>query len=264
MADEELPPEEVETAPVDAPESQEGAEEAQEEQAPPSLEDVASNMGWAPKENWRGDPDKWKPAHEFVQTTADINSKLSKSVRGLETRLDAMSRTSAAMAERAVAEERSKWEAQFNEAVEVGDAKAARQASEAIKQIETHKPQQGPAPEAQAFLERNTWMESDKEAAVWAQTRAGQLAEQGLSAAKQLEIVEREAKDFFPQHFKQPDKPKPAPLSKPGNRGGKPRGKSFATLPKEAQAEALDFEKRRGVDKEEFAKEYYAQMEARS
>jgi len=262
MADEDLPPMEeqgAEGVPAEIVEQQPDEQPGEDtEQQPLTVEDLAADMGWSPKENWRGDPDKWKPAHEFVRHTVDVNRNLSGSIKRLESRVETMARTSAKLTEDAVAKARQDALAERQRAFDEGDNEAFQQAEQKLRQIEA---QPAPTPpETQDFVERNAWFGKDAEATQWATTRAGELAQQGFSPARQLAIVEREAKQYFPEHFEEAAKPaaaKPAPLSRPGVRSSAPAKKGFSSLPAEVKSAALDYEKRGVCTKEEYAETYY-------
>lgn len=253
MEEEQLPPEGGEG--IDAPVIE---EEIQQETQPISVEELATDMGWTPQDKWRGDPEKWKPADEFVRKTVDVNKGLGERLKGLETQISTMARTSAELTERAVAKERERLLAERQEAFEIGDQAAFNRAE---KELQTLPNVSQEPPETISFKERNAhWFEKDKEATSWAINRAGQLGQQGItSPARQLAIVEREAKELFPEYFEEAPKPKAAPLNKPGNRGSSPQVKGFSSLPKEVQDAALSYEKRGVCSKEEYAKIYYEQ-----
>jgi hypothetical protein len=228
--------------------------------APRTVEDIAQGMGWAPREQWRGDPAKWKPADEFVATTAEINSKLSTRLKGLEDQLSSINRTNAAMMEKALAEQRQKLLTERREAIEYGDVAKVDALDQELQALPT--PQPAPPPEAVSFIERNaSWWEKDQEATAWARNRAGELGQQGIGPARQIAIVERELAQFFPEYAPQDKpKPRPAPLTQPGARSATPRGKTFADLPKEAQEAALYFEKK-GVSREDYIKSFFEGQE---
>ena len=59
LAPAETPPEEPRKAPEEPPERKEAE--------PPDTEEKARQLGWRPKEEWKGDPDKWVSAEEFVE-----------------------------------------------------------------------------------------------------------------------------------------------------------------------------------------------------
>lgn len=259
--EDDLPPEVEDAGDIDAPVEDTPVDDTPE--APPSLEDVASRMGWSPKDNWRGDPDKWKPAHEFVAATADINSKLSTKLSSMEQRLDVISRTSAAMTEQALAKQRQELLEAREEAFHTGDADAFNKADAQLAKL----PQTvvtGPPAEVQQWVEKNSnWFQKDRAATAWAQVRAWELAKNGLDAETQLTIVEREARQLFPEFFEhEKPKAKPVPLSEPGKRGVGAKAKTYANLPPEAKAAADDFHARGRCTRDEYAKTYFEQMEA--
>lgn len=228
----------------------------------PSLEDVASRMGWSPKDQWRGDPEKWKPAHEYISATADINHKLVNKLNSFEQRMGHMARTSAAITERAIAQERQRILEAREEAITMGDHDGVRQADRQLQTLPAMEPDL--PPEAKEFKERNKWFDSDPEVTQWAINRAQQLSEQGLGAKRQLEIVEREAKGLFPDLFPV-EKPqaKAVPLSQPGKRGqSAPQGKTYANLPPEAKKAADEFARAGRCSVEEYAKVYFEEQDS--
>lgn len=267
MENEDLPPDGEEAGTIDAPVENVATteENTNAQDAPPTVEDLASEMGWRPQDQWRGDPDKWKPAHEFMRSTVDVNHKLNNRLKTFEDQLSTMARTSAHLTERAVAQERQRLLDERQKAFEEGDAEAFNRVDKQLSELKAPEPVNTPAPEVQEFMGRNTWFGQDRDATAWAHNRAGELAKQGISAARQLAIVEREAKNLFPELFpdEQPKpKPKAAHLNAPGSRGGKVATKGFAALPADAQAAALDYEKRGICSKDEYAKIYFDEQEA--
>lgn len=237
----------------------EETEAVEVEQAEPvTIEGLAGEMGWRPKEDWKGDPDKWKPAHEYVRSTVDVNRKVVNRLKGVEDQLARVARTSVSITEREVAKERERLMQEREEAFDAGDRDAfVRAERELAKVVEV-----APAPvpdETHSFVERNAnWFQKDKEATAWAVNRANELAATGLGPARQLAIVEREAKTMFPEFFEaEKPKPKAAPLNTPGARSAVSAKKGFASLPADAQKAALDFEAKRGINREEYAKIYY-------
>jgi len=237
----------------------EATEAVEVEQAEPvTVEGLAGEMGWRPKEDWKGDPDKWKPAHEYVRSTVDVNRKVVNRLKGVEDQLARVARTSVSITEREVAKERERLMQEREEAFDAGDRDAfVRAERELAKVVEV-----APAPvpdETHSFIERNAnWFQKDQEATAWAINRTNELAATGLGHARQLAIVEREAKQMFPEFFEaEKPKPKAAPLNTPGARSAVSAKKGFASLPADAQKAALDFEAKRGINREEYAKIYY-------
>lgn len=227
------------------------------EPQPISVDDLATEMGWTPQDKWKGDPEKWKPSSEFMRHTVDVNRNLSGKLKGLEDQVSNMARTSAQVAELAVARERERLMAERQEAFDVGDSDAFNAADRKLVTIPAVAPVA--PPEAQEFVKRNAWFNQDQEATAWAINRAEELHKQGLGTARQLAIVEREAKNMFPELFEETPKSKAAPLNRPGNRGAAVQAKGFSTLPDDVKAAAQDYAKRGVCTTEEYAKIYYEQ-----
>ena len=144
------------------------------------------------------------------------------------------------------------------EAFDAGDRDAFQKAERELAKVATVAPPTVPD-ETHSFIERNAnWFQKDQEATAWAINRTNELAATGLGHARQLAIVEREAKTMFPEFFEaEKPKPKAAPLNNPGTRVAATSRKGFASLPADAQKAALDFEAKRGINREEYAKIYY-------
>lgn len=228
--------------------------------SPPTVDDLASEMGWRPKDEWRGDPDKWKPAHEFMRATVDVNRKVTNRLKGVEDQLATMARTSAQITEQALAKQRQEILDARKDAIDMGDHAAVDEADRALRELPQFEPAAVIPSEVQDFKSRNTWFGQDKDATVWATNRAGELARQGISEARQVQIVEREAKGLFPELFPEAaPRAKPAPLNAPGNRGGKTAARGFSAMPSDAQKAALEYEKRGVCSKEEYARTFFEQ-----
>lgn len=260
---EDLPSAVEEAGASDAPEVVDTQDTTTEEQpSAPTLEELAGEMGWRPQDQWKGDPTKWKPAHDFVRSTVDVNHKLTNRLKGVEEQIGAMARTSAQLTERAVAEMRDKLLAQREEAFDLNDREAFQKAEQALRELPT--PQPATSNETQAFIERNAaWWNKDQEATAFAFNRCDELSKMGLSQARQIATVEREMKTYFPELFAEETKstpPKPAPLNPPGNRGSAPTPKGFNALPSDAKSAALDYEKRGICTRDEYAKLYFEEQ----
>jgi hypothetical protein len=259
VADEtELAPEEeleTEVAPV---------EEAEVETQPDPIEGLASKLGWVPKDQFRGNPDDWKPAEDFIVAGKDIQRNLSRDVRELRGTVENMSRTSATLLEQQLARQKAELEARFNAAVEEGDPEAARTISTQIDQLATTAPAaKGPTPAGVAFAEKHSsWFNKDPEATRYAAARAQHYADQGLSDARQLQAVEKDMREIFPDLFPAPTKA-PATVTAPGSRaaGNSGRKKGFHDLPAEAQKVARDMADRGLIKIDDYVTNYFAQPE---
>lgn len=214
----------------------------------PTIEGLAEKMGWTPEETWRGDPEKWKPADQFLESTVDINTGLSTKLKGMESKLDQVVRTSARITEQQVAKAREDVQAERQEAFDAGDTEAFNKAEEKLQTLNVPDPSVTP-PETVAFIERNSsWWNSDADAQQYAVGLAGEVSK--LPAAKQIEYVERKMKDVYPEYFPDKVKPKAPALNKPGARQAVKKTAGIASLPKEAQAMYRDYAKKGMTEKD--------------
>lgn len=163
----------------------------------------ARRMGWVPKDEFRGDPDRWRPADEFVERGTNMLPIVQEQYRRLDSRYAEMEKRFADsqqalidLTERArKADERAYQramrdiEAKRQAAVASADTEAFREAEREMRELQDgqgvavrEKPQQtraqapqppepraptqqeGPAPEVLAFIRENPWFESDHDA----------------------------------------------------------------------------------------------------
>ena len=220
-------------------------------QTPSDIESLATEMGWAPKDQWRGNPDDWKDAKAFLKTTVEINRTLSKDVRELKQTTARMAKASATMMERALAEQREELEARFEAAVAANNPKAAREAQKALSKLD--EPGEA-ADHVSDFAARNPWFKTDPEAAAFAYAICE--ANKTLPAEEQLKLAEEGVRKRFPEHFPKSKAPQPAVADAGTRAAAQPKGKTFADLPRDAQAACLQFEKK-GVKRADYVKSYF-------
>lgn len=238
-----------------------------------SIEDVASRMGWSPKEKWHGPAEKWKPADEFLISTVDINHKLARDLKATKESVDRISRTSAAIAEREIERRMAELSARHDAAVEAGDKEGAKRLG-----VEIAKAQAAPATTQDAslikdFEARNPWFGEDPDASDLAYKTAEMWMRKGADHATQMQKAEEVVRKRFPTLFEggkpaaqeaQPEARKPAPaVNSPATRTGatNPHKKGQADLPEPARRAAVhamkDFVRRGRCTEEEYWKMYF-------
>jgi len=233
-----------------------------DEQPAPAFdpETFASELGWSPQDKWRGDPEAWKPADEFLRETVTINKTQRRETKALKDELARISRATESIVERTRREERDKVSSEFRDAVEMGDFARAEQATAKLNQIEASAPEKAPPPTVTDFIDRNkSWFNVNQAATALAQAVCSDGAAKGVAAEQQLEEAEREVRKRFPELFPQARKGQAAVNEQQGRTartGGNSRAKGFGDLPADAKAVALKFEKQ-GVKREAFAAEYW-------
>lgn len=234
----------------------------------PSLEDIASQMGWVPAEKFKGPEDKWKPADKFIIDGKDIQERQSRELKGIRETLETIKATSSSIMVERLAEQHKELSAKYENAVERGDKDEIWQTANAIRDLQTKAEPSRPlaAPETLAWVERNQRVKNDPLA--WNRALAVNDAYARSfpqsTPAEQLAYTEQILKGEYPALFD--DKAAPtvnAPASR--NSGpGKTTGKTAADLPKEARAQADDLVERKLIPSvESYAKHYFEQAEKR-
>lgn len=194
-----------------------------------SIETRARNMGWTPKEQFRGDPSRWVDATTFVdrgermlpllqernraldQTVTALKSESAESKRLLADLLHRTRRAEKLGYDRAMRE----LQAKRSEAVAAGDAEAFNKVEQEIQGM-------GPAPEAPpavaataaanpnepnpvvtAWVKRNRWFNADPIANAAAVAALTQVEREfpGDSLEEHLVEVEKRVAARFPEHF---------------------------------------------------------------
>ena len=257
MADEEeLPPKEGEEGEVVV------AADPVGEPVPNPIEALASEMGWRPKEQYEGDPEKWKPADQFIKDGRDIQRTTARELREIRETVGRMASTHSQLMDQQLRERDEFWKAKQQEAWEANDKPTFEQASAIREQIAKAAPQ-GPPPEVDSWVKRNAWFTADPVA----HNFAVQVCElnKNLPYGQQLELAEKEVRKRFPEHFPAPAKA-PAQVAASTTRAAPSRGngKTFNDLPREAQEAAKRFEAERGVPKERYTELYFKNQEQRA
>lgn len=253
----------------------------------PEIEQRARRMGWSPKEDFRGDPDKWvdpetyvKRAEEVLPIAKGTIKKLEETVVGMERRLAQQAKTFEEFNEYHKGTAKREYERALEtlkkereEAVVDGDLERFKETEDKIKELDdshpgvkkadngdADKPQEEPAG-FKAWREANTWFEKDPEMTKFAIRYANGLAAEGttLKGDDFMEEVTREVKARFPKKFTNPRRDEAAPVGggAPPGSGGK-RGRGYADLPPDAKAACDKYVKDiPGFTKEQYVEEYF-------
>lgn len=228
------------------------------------IEALAAEMGWAPKDQFRGDEADWKPASEFIKAGRDINRSMARELRGVREEVTRIAQTSAQITADKIAERDAYWQGVHAKAVEDGDGAVAKRAVDELVKLksETTAAPAGPPPETTDFIERHkAWFGKDPLATSRAKRLADELAADGYDTAEQLRQVERAIRKEFPEHFPAVKQPAGVQTGQARNANRANRQKGFADMPAESQAMARDYLERHGIPLEKTAASYWAQNE---
>lgn len=237
---------------------------ARGEASAPDLESLARDMGWRPKEDWKGDDSGWRDAGEFVKHTVDANRTLKRELGEVKDVVKGLSKTNERILERELAKQRKALERQFAEAVDANDPTAARQVSAQIDALERQSSPSGPLTEEQKvqyqrqFKAENPWFGVDTEATAYATAMAGVANQEGKSPEQQLAFAAEKVRKRFPELFDKPVTQRNAPSVEGGQRGAPPPKKTYPPAVLNAARQAV--ERKRADSVQEYLAMYDAEM----
>jgi hypothetical protein len=228
------------------------------EEAPQrDFESEARDLGWLPKEEFKGDPTRWTDAETFVKKGDEVmplikaqNKRLKREIDDLKKQFRQASSHFGKAEERAYTRALADLTARQEEAVKEGDLDAHRAISKEIgelsKDMPGGKPNQATAEEAREawddWREKNEWYDranlaSAPEIDVNARLYADRMTEKHIAKTETMPPVEFFAyigelvKEKYPSVGAKQPRPKP-PSDVAGPTGGRPpnRGKSWADM----------------------------------
>lgn len=188
-------------------------------------EEEARNSGWRPKDEWQGDPNKWRPAKEFVER-GELFGKIDTLGRDLKDTKKALKmlqehHTKVRETEytRAVNElkalqkqhlESGNSEGYLETSELLTDIKAEQKAREVLEANTPQQPQQDPR--FMGWVEKNKWYAQDNQMRAYADNLGLGYAQQnpGIDPEEVLKYVTAEVRTRFKDRFTNPNRKKPS------------------------------------------------------
>jgi hypothetical protein len=210
-------------------------------------ESEAREQGWKPKEEYEGDPEKWRPAKEFVERgelfgKIDVlGRELKETKKALKMLQEHNLKIKETEYKRAVDELKALQKKHLEEGNSDGylettelltDLKAEQKAREAVSQVQ---PQQVD-PRFNAWVETNKWYAQDAELREYADVVGMGYAQKnpGLDPEDVLKFVAAQVKLRYPNKFQNPNRNKPSAVE----------GASTTSSPKTNSFELTDDERK--------------------
>ncbi len=264
--------EEVETEEVETDESEQG------EQPDPEMESRARRLGWAPKDDFRGNPDLWVDAATFVQRGEEVMPILKATNRKLEGKIGELEQTLKDFADHHTKTQQRMYQKAIRDlkveqrkAAEEGDVsrfdQIEQQVQDVVKDATSGKPngaatdQQAKVdPVAKEWAQDNRWFREDPELGNFAATYHETLlkTKPGLTLEENLQEVTKATKRAYPEKFSNPKRNGAQTVE--GNPGPKSKGgKGYSDLPAEAKAACDRFVKQGLMKKEDYVKDYFTE-----
>jgi hypothetical protein len=236
-----------------AEEIKDGADEKGETGEPEVSAEViakAEKMGWTPKDQFRGDPAKWRPADEFVERGENMlpllraqSKRQEREIAELKAGMKELGEYHTKTEQRAYAKAIQDLREQRAAAIAAGDGVAFDKVDGEIDRLKKDLESKAPPaqkdendPAFQEWLSRNRWAE-DEEMQFVGEGIAKSLVKKGEKATglDLLDLVTKEVKRRYPERFENPRR-NAAPSVEGGSGPRKGGGKSFADMPADARA----------------------------
>lgn len=252
-------------------ENDDGAgEDDQQGAESPDVEALAREMGWAPADEWRGDPEKHVDARTFIKTGPEI---LKTTLRKQDEKLDAVNETLQGMTRAAKSAEQRAYDravadlkTEQEEAVADGDVAEFKRLDNEIDRLAPPAADTEGGIEARAeadfkeFRSGNEWYGKDYELSVYADGIAPHVGEahQGPEFYEELGKAVREK---FPEKFVNSQRQRPASVEGGGDTdgtGGKVSAKTYKDLPMEAKQACDEFVEDGVLSQADYVKDYFA------
>lgn len=206
-------------------EIQTGQEAPINEPAPlPSLEDQARDMGWRPREEYEGDPNKWVDASIFVARAPlfDKIDELKRHNKTLERGIEALKQHQTKLSEAAYRKAMNELKAEKQRAAAEGDLEKLEEVRDQMQELRENQiaaPEPAtaqPPPEFVNWQNENKWYETDEDMRAFADGIGVKLHQRGLSPDQVLKEVSERVKKAFPQKFSSPARQRPSAVDASG------------------------------------------------
>ena len=207
---------------VDAP-----AVEQQEQQLAPvdSHEEQAREQGWRPKEEWDGDPEKWRPAKEFVERGElfgkidSMGKELKETRKALKMLQDHHTKVKETEYNRAVVELKALQKKHLEEGnsdgyLETSELLTDLKAEQKAREVAAEMTPQQPHPDFVSWVNSNKWYTADVEMHDYADAVGQRYASNnpGIDPNAVLNFVSKQVRNRFKEKFQNPNRGKPSPV----------------------------------------------------
>ena len=236
----------------------------------------ASKIGWTPKDHFRGDPEKWVSAKEFLRRGEEQLPLVKAELRRTQDRLAAQEALTKKLADHHKKTEQMAYDRaltdlkrQRAEAISELNGSLVNDIDDKLDELKAKKqPEQQQAADTPQFF--NDWVSVNP----WIKTAEGQATAEALAAKYSkthpeligtpeiLEKVSEEARRRYPEFFPELTNPRRSQAAAVTS-GSPPKAKgkkTIADLPADARDACRDFVKRGYMTEAQYIKDYFGEQ----
>ena len=202
-----------------------------------NYESAAREQGWLPKEDYQGDPDKWKPAKEFVERGElfgkidHLGRELKETKKALKMLQEHHTKVKEVEYKRAVDELKALQKKHLEEGNSDGYLEASElltdlKAEQKAREVATEMAPNQPDPRFVAWVDTNKWYQKDPDMRKFADVVGLEYAQANpsLDPEEVLEFVAKKVKMTFKERFVNPNRNKPSAVEGAGSTAPKAKG----------------------------------------
>jgi len=219
-----------------------------------ALEAEARKMGWTPKEDFKGDPSKWRPADEFVERGKSMLPIVQAKMRKQETEIAELKQTVKDFQDHLTKTEKNAYDKAMRDlrqeradAIAAGDAEGFDKADQRIEELKAdaqakaekrQKADDGKDPVYEEWAGRNKAILDDPDMSEYAEFVGQSLRNKGekSTGAEFLDLVADKVKARFPEKFTNPRREAATPAVEGRANGSRRSGTNYADMPADARA----------------------------
>lgn len=184
-----------------------------------TVEQEARTQGWVPQDEWAGDPDKWRPAKEYVdrgellRKIEQQSRSIKETNKALQTLAEHHKKVREVEYQRALNDLKTQRKAAFIDQ----DLERVAELDEDIDYVKEQQkqvletpviPEQRSAPPAlTAWEQKNIWYKSDRAMTSFANDLAAELRQDGYDLQYALAEIDKQVRQEFPHKFRNTSKP---------------------------------------------------------
>jgi len=254
------------------------------------LEERARTMGWVPQEDFKGDPDKWTSAEDYVDKADHImpimraqNKKYEEELKAksigwkkteeeliaLKKTVESIVRVNTKVSEREYERAMETIRNEQATAIENQDGEKFKELEAQKDTLVQNKPEKievvedAPAvnPEFTKWVEGNQWYNEDAELRNYSDYMASVVSRENPQLEGELlfDAVKNRVQATFPDKFENPNRKMPSDVDGGTNQGGSGglKAKSYRDLPADAKAACDRFVAEGVMTREEYAKDFF-------
>ena len=236
------------------------------------IEKQARALGWVPKEEFRGNPEIWKDAVEFVRHGEETLPILRENLKKLHAKLDEQGRVIKNFAEHHKKTEERAYKRALKtlqeerlKAVDKGDTEKFEEIDKEIQDLEKtySESEKEKTPAFSSWAEENPWYGDDIDMSMYADYVGNYLANKhpDWGPDRVFKEVTKKVKNKFPDKFTNPRRDQAPPVEGGGTApaGTAPSGKKYSDLPPEAKKICDEFVAQKLLTREQYVKDYFTE-----